>query len=231
MSTRSRSSTRARSSRCRSSSTAATAWPGRWSARCSSASASTGRRPTGSPTASSPTTSPTRCCPRTASFIIDRVLAEGADLGIAWDGDADRCFFIDDEGEFVDGDFLTALLAQPRPRQASPAPTILYDVRASRAVPDTVAARRRDLVREPRRPRVLQERDARARRRVRRRGLRPLLLPRLLVRGLRDDPGAAGARAALGRGHADVRAASGRFASATSSPARSTPRSPTRRRR
>ena len=35
----------------------------------------------------------------------------GADLGIAWDGDADRCFFIDDDGEFVAGDFLTALLA------------------------------------------------------------------------------------------------------------------------
>ena len=43
--------------------------------------------------------------------MIDRVLDEGADLGIAWDGDADRCFFIDDNGEFVDGDFLTALLA------------------------------------------------------------------------------------------------------------------------
>ena len=36
----------------------------------------------------------------------------GADLGIAWDGDADRCFFIDEQGAFVDGDFLTALLAE-----------------------------------------------------------------------------------------------------------------------
>ncbi|MDX6700070.1 MAG: phosphomannomutase, partial [Baekduia sp.] len=45
-------------------------------------------------------------------FIVDKVLAEGADLGIAWDGDADRCFFIDDTGRFVDGDFLTAILAE-----------------------------------------------------------------------------------------------------------------------
>ncbi|HWM11959.1 MAG TPA: phosphomannomutase/phosphoglucomutase, partial [Solirubrobacteraceae bacterium] len=44
-------------------------------------------------------------------FIVDKVRSEGADLGIAWDGDADRCFFIDETGRFVDGDFLTALLA------------------------------------------------------------------------------------------------------------------------
>jgi phosphomannomutase len=70
-------------------------------------------------------------------MIIERVRSSGADLGIAWDGDADRCFFIDDTGAFVDGDFVTALLAESllgkRPGEA-----ILYDVRASRAVPDTV---------------------------------------------------------------------------------------------
>ena len=69
------------------------------------------------------------------------MLAAGADLGIAWDGDADRCFFIDDTGAFVDGDFLTALLAESLLGKRSD-PThpeaILYDVRASRAVPDTV---------------------------------------------------------------------------------------------
>jgi phosphomannomutase len=70
-------------------------------------------------------------------FIIERVRETGADLGIAWDGDADRCFFIDDTGEFVAGDFLTALLAESILRK-DPGAAILYDVRASRAVPDVV---------------------------------------------------------------------------------------------
>ncbi|MFL5836398.1 MAG: phosphomannomutase/phosphoglucomutase, partial [Solirubrobacteraceae bacterium] len=72
-------------------------------------------------------------------FIIDRVRETGADLGIAWDGDADRCFFIDETGRFVDGDFLTALLADSILRK-EPGATILYDVRASRAVKDVVEA-------------------------------------------------------------------------------------------
>ena len=39
-------------------------------------------------------------------------MAEKADLGLAWDGDADRCFFVDDRGAFVPGDFVTALLGE-----------------------------------------------------------------------------------------------------------------------
>jgi phosphomannomutase len=70
-------------------------------------------------------------------FIVDKVRSEGADLGIAWDGDADRCFFIDDTGRFVDGDFLTALLAESVLAR-HPGADILYDIRASRAVPDIV---------------------------------------------------------------------------------------------
>jgi phosphomannomutase len=73
-------------------------------------------------------------------FLMERVVEQQADLGIAWDGDADRCFFIDDSGRFVDGDFMTALLADSILRKR-PGETVLYDVRASRAVPDTVAAR------------------------------------------------------------------------------------------
>ncbi len=83
---------------------------------------------------------PNPMLPENREMIINRVIEEGADLGIAWDGDADRCFFIDDRGVFVDGDFLTALLADSMlaKNPGPPTPTILYDVRASRAVPDTV---------------------------------------------------------------------------------------------
>ncbi|HWH21504.1 MAG TPA: phosphomannomutase/phosphoglucomutase [Solirubrobacterales bacterium] len=72
-------------------------------------------------------------------LIIERVRATGADLGIAWDGDADRCFFIDGTGEFCDGDFICALLAR-QVLAKNPGATILYDPRSSRAVPDLVAA-------------------------------------------------------------------------------------------
>lgn len=72
-------------------------------------------------------------------LVCDRVRAEGAALGIAWDGDADRCFFIDENGEFVDGDFLCALLGQELV-QRSGGGEVLYDVRASRAVRDMVEA-------------------------------------------------------------------------------------------
>jgi phosphomannomutase len=86
---------------------------------------------------------PNPLLPENRQFIMDRVRESGADLGIAWDGDADRCFFIDDKGAFVDGDFMTALLAQSllsKRADSSHPESILYDVRASRAVADTVRA-------------------------------------------------------------------------------------------
>src|SRR2546425_2130126 len=70
--------------------------------------------------------------------IVARVVAEKADVGIAWDGDADRCFFIDGSGAFVPGDFITALLAEAFLLK-HPAATIIYDLRASYAVRDMVA--------------------------------------------------------------------------------------------
>jgi phosphomannomutase len=89
---------------------------------------------------------PNPLLPENRELIIARVLETGADLGIAWDGDADRCFFIDDTGAFVDGDFLTALLAESLLEKVAQGgggdpqgEAILYDVRASRAVADTVA--------------------------------------------------------------------------------------------
>ena len=69
--------------------------------------------------------------------IVERVVQEKADIGIAWDGDADRCFFIDGTGEFIAGDFVTALLAEAF-LMKSPGATVLYDVRASYAVKDVV---------------------------------------------------------------------------------------------
>ena len=71
--------------------------------------------------------------------IVERVVAEKADIGIAWDGDADRCFFIDGTGEFISGDFITALLAEAFLLK-HPGATIIYDLRASYAVRDIVAA-------------------------------------------------------------------------------------------
>jgi phosphomannomutase len=70
--------------------------------------------------------------------IVERVKRDKADIGIAWDGDADRVFFIDGTGEFIAGDFVTALLAEAFLIR-HPAAKILYDVRASYAVKDVVA--------------------------------------------------------------------------------------------
>jgi phosphomannomutase len=82
---------------------------------------------------------PNPLLPENREFIMREVKARGADLGIAWDGDADRCFFIDETGAFVDGDFLTALMTESM-LVKNPGATVLYDVRASRAVADTAAA-------------------------------------------------------------------------------------------
>jgi phosphomannomutase len=70
--------------------------------------------------------------------IVERVVAEKADIGIAWDGDADRCFFITGRGEFVSGDFVTALLSEAF-LMKHPGSSVIYDLRASHAVRDVVA--------------------------------------------------------------------------------------------
>jgi phosphomannomutase len=70
--------------------------------------------------------------------ITAEVVRQQADIGIAWDGDADRCFFIDGSGEFISGDFVTALLAEAFLLK-HPGATVIYDLRASHAVKDTVA--------------------------------------------------------------------------------------------
>src|SRR5579872_1768030 len=84
-----------------------------------------------------PNHQPNPLLPENREFIVAKTLEEEADLGVAFDGDADRCFFVDDTGEFVPGDFITALLAE-LVLAKEPGAKIIYDVRASRAVPETI---------------------------------------------------------------------------------------------
>lgn len=91
------------------------------------------------PDGSFPNHEPNPLLPENRAFIVERTRAEGADLGVAFDGDADRCFFVDDTGEFVPGDFVTALLARAMLEKEQGA-KVIYDVRASWAVPRTIEA-------------------------------------------------------------------------------------------
>jgi len=71
--------------------------------------------------------------------LVNKVKETGADLGIAWDGDCDRCFFIDEKGDFIPGDLLTAIISK-NILMKDPDNTILYDLRSSKAVIDTITA-------------------------------------------------------------------------------------------
>jgi phosphomannomutase len=84
-----------------------------------------------------PNHEPNPLLPENREFIVKRTREENADLGVAFDGDADRCFFVDDTGEFVPGDFVTALLAEIVLAK-EPGAKVIYDVRASRAVPEAI---------------------------------------------------------------------------------------------
>ena len=84
-----------------------------------------------------PNHEPNPLLPENREFIIGKTLEERADFGVAFDGDADRCFFVDDSGEFVPGDFATTLFAELI-LEKEPGAKIIYDVRASWAVPETI---------------------------------------------------------------------------------------------
>jgi phosphomannomutase len=86
-----------------------------------------------------PNHEPNPLLPENREFIVQKTREERADLGVAYDGDADRCFFVDDTGEFVPGDFVTALLAELMLEKERGA-KIIYDVRASWAVPRAIEA-------------------------------------------------------------------------------------------
>ncbi len=89
------------------------------------------------PDGSFPNHEPNPLLPENRAFIIDRTTSEGADFGVAYDGDADRCFFVDDAGNFVPGDFTTALFAESILAK-EPGGKVIYDVRASWAVPEAI---------------------------------------------------------------------------------------------
>jgi phosphomannomutase len=89
------------------------------------------------PDGSFPNHEPNPLLPENRAFIVEQTRAEGAQLGVAYDGDADRCFFVDDTGEFVPGDFVTALLARAM-LEKEPGAKVIYDVRASWAVPRAI---------------------------------------------------------------------------------------------
>ena len=84
-----------------------------------------------------PNHEPNPLLPENREFIVQKTTELGAALGVAFDGDADRCFFVDDTGEFVPGDFVTALLAESM-LEKYPGSKVIYDVRASWAVPETI---------------------------------------------------------------------------------------------
>jgi phosphomannomutase len=89
------------------------------------------------PDGSFPNHEPNPLLPENRAFIVEKTRSERAQLGVAYDGDADRCFFVDDTGEFVPGDFVTALLARAMLAK-EPGAKIIYDVRASWAVPRAI---------------------------------------------------------------------------------------------
>jgi phosphomannomutase len=89
------------------------------------------------PDGSFPNHEPNPLLPENREFIVAKTREEKADFGVAFDGDADRCFFVDDTGEFVPGDFVTALFAESI-LERNPGEKVIYDVRASWAVPETI---------------------------------------------------------------------------------------------
>ncbi len=73
---------------------------------------------------------PNPLLPENRAATRDAVLTHGADIGIAWDGDFDRCFFFDGAGEFIEGYYIVGLLATAQ-LAANPGAKIIHDPRLS----------------------------------------------------------------------------------------------------
>jgi phosphomannomutase len=91
------------------------------------------------PDGSFPKGVPNPLLPENRAATAEVVVAEGADLGIAWDGDFDRCFFFDERGEFVEGYYLVGLLAE-RALRRHPGAAIVHDPRLVWNTQDLVQA-------------------------------------------------------------------------------------------
>ena len=188
--------------------------------RCSTASRSTSRCSTASSTAPSRTIPPTRSRPENLRDLQARVLEVGADVGLAFDGDADRVFLVDELGAAAVGlhhhRHRRGRRARQAPRRHDPAQLHLLQGGARGR-----ARARRHAGAHQGRAQLHQGGDGRDRRRLRRRALRALLLPRQLARRLRFDRRAARARAAR-QGRACRCPSSAGPSTATRRPARST---------
>jgi phosphomannomutase len=90
------------------------------------------------PDARFPNGIPNPLLPENRPATAERVVAEGADLGVAWDGDFDRCFLFDHRGAFVDGEYVVGLLAQVF-LEREPGATIIHDPRVIWNTRDVVA--------------------------------------------------------------------------------------------
>lgn len=91
------------------------------------------------PDPSFPNGIPNPLIPENQGQTAERVVAEGADLGIAWDGDFDRCFFFDETGQIVPGEIVVAILAEAALKR-EPGAAIVHDPRVTGAIEATVAA-------------------------------------------------------------------------------------------
>ncbi|CAA9425204.1 MAG: Phosphomannomutase [uncultured Rubrobacteraceae bacterium] len=75
--------------------------------------------------------------PKNVEELQERVRSEGADFGVAFDGDADRCFIVDEKGVTIAGDILAALIAK-NVLEKEPGATIIYSAVCSKALPELV---------------------------------------------------------------------------------------------
>ena len=89
------------------------------------------------PDATFPNGIPNPLLPENRAQTADAVRETGADLGLAWDGDFDRCFFFDADGAFIDGEYVVALLAKSVLAR-EPGATIVHDPRVIWATQDAV---------------------------------------------------------------------------------------------